>query len=77
MIDKCVLTVAQKRVLKALVHGWKAVPNGPDKFLYIKGKRACKIESMLILKGLGLVEFDENRRMWRISETGRQIGGKL
>jgi hypothetical protein len=71
------LTAAQKRVLKALVHGWKAVPNGPDKFLYIKGKRACKIESMLILKGLGLVEFDENRRMWRISETGRQIGGKL
>jgi hypothetical protein len=73
------LTIAQKRVLKALIHGWKAVPSGTESFLYINGKRACKIENMLALKDMGLVELeiDGDDWVWKISEGGRLIGGKL
>lgn len=72
------LTAAQKHVLKTLVHGWRAIRNGKS-FLYVNGKRFCKIEDMLALKDMGLVgfEIDGDDWAWQISEAGRLIGEKL
>lgn len=70
------LTAVQKRVLKALVHGWKAVRNG-ESFLSMDDGSICKTKTMLALKDMGLVRLGANGTIYEISEAGRLIRGKL
>lgn len=69
------LTEAQKRVMKWIGKGWRAVP-GAGSAMMVNGQRICNSDTMMALYRLGLASKDDDN-CWTATPSGKTVTAQL